>query len=94
MDMGVDMEIKLGNRHKHGHGHAAWTWTFSIYKDIDIDMGIGMGNRHGHGMDINTDMAILLSRGGHNFHCPLKSPLSVDPLINRTTLFFLFKMSR
>ncbi len=27
-------------------------------------------------------------RAGHNFRCPLISPLSVDPLINGTALIF------
>jgi hypothetical protein len=27
-------------------------------------------------------------KDGHNFRCPLKSPLSVDPLVNGTTLIF------
>jgi hypothetical protein len=31
-----------------------------------------------------------LDRVEHNFPCPLKSPLSVDPLINGTTLIFHF----
>jgi hypothetical protein len=29
-----------------------------------------------------------LCRAGHNFHCPLKSPLTVYPLSNGTTLIF------
>ncbi len=32
----------------------------------------------------------LLPRAGHNFHYPLKSPLSVDPLVNGTALIFNF----
>ncbi len=31
---------------------------------------------------------ILTFRAGHNFRCPLISPLSVDPLINGTALIF------
>jgi hypothetical protein len=32
----------------------------------------------------------LTDRAGHNFHCPLKSLLSVDLLVNGTALIFLF----
>jgi hypothetical protein len=32
----------------------------------------------------------ILGRAGHNFHCPLISPLSVDPLVNGTALNFHF----
>jgi hypothetical protein len=31
---------------------------------------------------------IPTTRAGHNFRCPLISPLSVDPLINGTALIF------
>ncbi len=38
------------------------------------------------------DEALLMinhfGRAGHNFRCPLISPLSVDPLINGTALIF------
>jgi hypothetical protein len=30
-------------------------------------------------------------RAGHNFRCPLISPLSVDPLINGTALIFHYE---
>ncbi len=35
--------------------------------------------------------AMAVSRAGHNFRCPLISPLSVDPLINGTALIFHFE---
>jgi hypothetical protein len=35
----------------------------------------------------------LLCRAGHNFRCPLISPLSVNPLINGTALISMLKMS-
>jgi hypothetical protein len=31
-----------------------------------------------------------IRRGGHNFRCPLKSPLSVDPLIKGISFIFHF----
>ncbi len=31
------------------------------------------------------------ARAGHNFRCPLISPLSVDPLINGTALILLIE---
>ncbi len=31
---------------------------------------------------------VHVRRAGHNFRCPLISPLSVDPLINGTALIF------
>ncbi len=34
----------------------------------------------------------MKTRAGHNFRCPLLSPLSVDPLINGTTLIFHFEI--
>jgi hypothetical protein len=33
----------------------------------------------------------VIVRAGHNFRCPLISPLSVDPLINGTALIFHFE---
>ncbi len=30
----------------------------------------------------------IITRAGHNFRCPLISPLSVDPLIKGTALIF------
>jgi hypothetical protein len=33
----------------------------------------------------------VADRAGHNFRCPLISPLSVDPLINRPALIFHFE---
>ncbi len=36
---------------------------------------------------INTQ----ISRAGHNFRCPLISPLSVDPLVNGTALILHFE---
>jgi hypothetical protein len=35
--------------------------------------------------------SMLHIRAGHNFRCPLISPLSVDPLINGTALIFHFE---
>ncbi len=34
---------------------------------------------------------ILKTRAGHNFLCPLISPLSADPLVNRTALILHFE---
>jgi hypothetical protein len=33
---------------------------------------------------------IRIFKAGHNFRCPLKSPLFVDPLINVTAIVFNF----
>jgi hypothetical protein len=40
---------------------------------------------------INPIPVELSSRAGHNFSCPLISPLSVDPLVNGTTLILHFE---
>jgi hypothetical protein len=38
--------------------------------------------------EILISKTIIIIRAGHNFRCPLISPLSVDPLINGTALIF------
>ncbi len=36
-------------------------------------------------------LGFIVSRAGHNFRCPLISPLSVDPLVNGTALILHFE---
>jgi hypothetical protein len=44
-------------------------------------------------MDMDTgSLEMDIVRAGHNFRCPLLSMLSVDPLINGTTLIFHFEI--
>jgi hypothetical protein len=46
---------------------------------------------HQPGAMVENKLLLLLCRAGHNFRCPLISPLSVDPLINGTALIFHFE---
>jgi hypothetical protein len=41
--------------------------------------------------DDRLKQELSIGRAGHNFRCPLLSPLSVDPLINGTALIFSFE---
>jgi hypothetical protein len=43
--------------------------------------------------NVSTDVfhPVVPARAGHNFHCPLISPLSVDPLVNGTALILHFE---
>jgi hypothetical protein len=42
-------------------------------------------------MLLNKVHHVLKPRAGHNFRCPLISPLSVDPLVNGTALILPFE---
>jgi hypothetical protein len=50
--------------------------------------GGGVGSR---GEDAQYILHMHVTRAGHNFRCPLISPLSVDPLINGTALIVHFE---
>jgi hypothetical protein len=41
-----------------------------------------------HHTTVHSTQQIVFRRAGHNFRCPLISPLSVDPFINGTALIF------